>query len=52
LPDKDAPVELREALDWVRQALSGNPLAMADAKQLKKILRQKPTDLCKRQTQK
>jgi DNA-binding transcriptional ArsR family regulator len=52
LPGKDAPVEVREALDWVEQALADNPQVQSDAKQLKKIVRQDPTDLCKRQTQK
>ena len=52
LPGKDAPVAVREALDWVEQSLADNPHVLADAKQLKKIVRQDPTDLCKRQTQK
>ena len=52
LPGKDAPVEVREALDWVEQALADNPQVQSDAKQLKKIVRQDPTDLCKRQTHK
>jgi DNA-binding transcriptional ArsR family regulator len=52
LPGKDAPVAVREALDWVEQALAHNPQVLADNKQLKKIVRQNPADLCKRQTQK
>lgn len=52
LPGKDAPVAVREALDWVEQSLADNPHVLADSKQLKKIVRQDPTDLCKRQTQK
>lgn len=52
LPGQDAPVEVREALDWVEQSLADNPHVLADAKQLKKIVRQDPAALCKRQTQK
>ncbi|HSH14537.1 MAG TPA: metalloregulator ArsR/SmtB family transcription factor [Verrucomicrobiae bacterium] len=52
LPGKDAPVEVREALDWVEQALCDNPHVLADAKRIRKIVRQDPTALCKRQTQK
>ena len=51
-PDRDAPLVVREALDWVAQALADAPAARADARQLKKIVRQDPTLLCKRQTQK
>ncbi len=51
-PGQDAPVVVREALDWVAQALANNPAARADARQLKKIVQQDPTLLCKRQTQK
>jgi ArsR family transcriptional regulator, arsenate/arsenite/antimonite-responsive transcriptional repressor len=49
LPGKDAPVEVREALDWVEKALTDNPQVLGDDKQLKKILKQDPAKLCKRQ---
>ncbi len=52
LPGQDAPVEVRETLDWIEQSLADNPHVLADVKQLQKIVRQDPTDLCKRQTQK
>jgi DNA-binding transcriptional ArsR family regulator len=52
LPGKNAPVEVREALDWIEKALAGNPHVVEDDKKLKKILKQDPADLCKRQTQK
>lgn len=52
LPGKNAPVVVREALDWVEKGLADNPHVLADNQQLKKILKQDPADLCKRQTQK
>ena len=52
LPGKKAPVVLREALDWIEKALADNPRVLADSKQLKKVLKQDPADLCKRQTRK
>ena len=52
LPGKSAAVEVREALGWVEQSLGNNPQVLADGKNLKRILQQDPTVLCKRQTQK
>ena len=52
LPGTSAPVEVREALDWLNTSLRNSPQAAEDGKKLKRILRQDPTDLCKRQTQK
>jgi ArsR family transcriptional regulator len=52
LPGQTASVEVREALDWVEKSLAGNTHVLEDAKQLKKILKQDPTELCKRQCQK
>ncbi|MCW5553349.1 MAG: winged helix-turn-helix transcriptional regulator [Verrucomicrobiae bacterium] len=49
LPGKSAPVAVREAIDWVEQSLADDPQAVADAKLLKRILKQDPTELCKRQ---
>jgi hypothetical protein len=43
---------VREVLDWVEKALADQPHVIADSKQLKKILKQDPAALCKRQTQK
>jgi len=52
LPGKDAPVVLREALDWIEKALADNPRVLKDDKQLKRILKQDPAELCKRQCRK
>jgi DNA-binding transcriptional ArsR family regulator len=49
LPGKSAPVEVREALDWIIKSLANNRQAVQDRKQLKKILQQDPAELCKRQ---
>jgi DNA-binding transcriptional ArsR family regulator len=52
LPGKEAPVAVREALDWVEKSLASSPRVLDDNKLLKKILKQDPAALCKRQTQK
>jgi ArsR family transcriptional regulator, arsenate/arsenite/antimonite-responsive transcriptional repressor len=52
LPGKSAPVAVWEALDWIDKALSDNPQIVEDDKQLKKILKQDPAELCKRQCRK
>ncbi len=52
LPGKAASVAVRDALSWVENALGNSPQASEDRQRLKKILKQDPTDLCKRQTQK
>ena len=52
LPGKSASVEVREAIDWVEKALDDNPRVAADAQKLKKVRKQDPAVLCKRQTQK
>ena len=49
LPAKDAPVVVREALDWIKKALADNPHVLADNQRLKKVLKQDPAELCKRQ---
>lgn len=49
LPDKDASVAVREAVDWVKKSLGRAPVAREDARKLKQILTQDPTQLCKRQ---
>ena len=52
LPGRTAPVEVREAIDWVKKSLADNPHVLEDNKQLKKILKQDPAELCKRQCRK
>jgi DNA-binding transcriptional ArsR family regulator len=52
LPGKDAPVEVREAIDWVEKSLDGSPRATEDSQTLKKVLKQDPAVLCKKQIQK
>ena len=49
LPDKSAPVVVREALDWVKKSLGKSEAAVADAKQLRKILKMDVQDICRRQ---
>lgn len=49
LPEADAPVAVREALDWVHQSLARSPGAQADTKELKRILDLEPTVLCQKQ---
>lgn len=48
LPDKSAPVTVREALDWVFKSLAKTDAAAADAAKLKKILKIDPVELCRR----
>jgi DNA-binding transcriptional ArsR family regulator len=48
LPDKSAPVAVREALDWVLKSLAKTDDATADAVKLKKILKIDPVELCRR----
>ena len=52
LPGKNAPTEVREALDWVEKSLADQARAIEDQKALKRILKQDPAELCKRQCQK
>ena len=49
LPDKSAPVAVREALDWVHKSLAKTDEAAADAKQLKRILKTDLAVICRRQ---
>jgi ArsR family transcriptional regulator, arsenate/arsenite/antimonite-responsive transcriptional repressor len=51
-PGSGAPVEVREALDWIEKSLDQNPRMIADQESLKQILKQDPVELCKRQCQK
>src|ERR1022692_2524941 len=52
LPGEKAPVVVREAFDWIEKALANDPHILEDNKKLKKILKQDPAELCKRQCQK
>ena len=49
LPDKTAPVVVREALDWVHKSLAKTDEAADDAKKLKKILQTDLAVICRRQ---
>ena len=48
LPDKSAPVVVREALDWVHKSLAKTDEAAADGKRLAKILKMDLADICRR----
>ena len=52
LPGKDAPVAVREAIDWIEKSLADNPRVAEDKLVLKKILKQDPAELCRKQCQK
>jgi len=49
LPHKNAPVTAREAISWIEKSLADSPNVLEDNKRLEKILKQDPTELCKRQ---
>jgi len=49
LPDKSAPVVVREALDWAKKSLGKSSEAVADSKRLKKILKMNVQEICRRQ---
>ena len=49
LPDKSAPVPVREALDWVKKSLTKTREAVADAKKLNRVLRTDLAVICRRQ---
>ena len=52
LPGKNAPAAVREALDWIQKHQAKAPQILDDNKKLKKILKQDPAEICKRQCQK
>jgi DNA-binding transcriptional ArsR family regulator len=52
LPGKNAPGAVREALNWIEKSQARDPQILADKKQLAKILKQDPAELCKRQCKK
>jgi len=49
LPDRSAPVTVREALNWVRKSVARSDEAAADARKLKRILRIDRAVICRRQ---
>ena len=49
LPDKSAPVAVREALDWVHKSLAKTDETQADIKKLKEILKTDLAVICRRQ---
>lgn len=52
LPGPAAPVAVRQALEWLGNSLAENRRIADDTRQLKKLLKVDPTELCKRQCQK
>ena len=52
LPGKDAPVVVREAIDWVLKSLGGTPQAAEDRKKLKAVLKIDPKVICQLQLRK
>lgn len=50
LPGEEASVIVREALRWVETSLADDARAFEDRRHLESILKQNPTELCKRQT--
>ena len=52
LPGKDAPVVVREAVDWVLKSLGGTPQAAEDRKKLKAVLKIDPKVICQLQLRK
>jgi ArsR family transcriptional regulator len=51
LPDKAAPIAVREALTWVHKTLAKADETAADARKLKQILKTDPAAICRRQNQ-
>jgi ArsR family transcriptional regulator, arsenate/arsenite/antimonite-responsive transcriptional repressor len=49
LPDRAAPIAVREALDWVKKSLGKSEQAVADAKKLIQVLKTDLTVICRRQ---
>ena len=49
LPGTEAPAAVRGAIAWVEGALAASPRIAEDRRQLKKLLKVDPTELCKRQ---
>jgi ArsR family transcriptional regulator, arsenate/arsenite/antimonite-responsive transcriptional repressor len=52
LPGKEAPRAVRAAIDWIEKSLADEPRVARDNLALKKILKQDPAELCRKQCQK
>jgi len=52
LPGREAPAAVRHAIEWVEKSLVDNPQVAEDRLALKKILKQDPAELCRKQCQK
>jgi ArsR family transcriptional regulator, arsenate/arsenite/antimonite-responsive transcriptional repressor len=46
---RDAPEAAREAVRWLERALAEDPHVRQDAQRLKQVLKQDPSELCKKQ---
>ncbi|MCL5096976.1 MAG: metalloregulator ArsR/SmtB family transcription factor [Candidatus Omnitrophica bacterium] len=49
LPGKEASPVIKEALEWVQRSLAEDQHAAEDARNLEKILKLDPTDVCRKQ---
>ncbi|HZR19187.1 MAG TPA: metalloregulator ArsR/SmtB family transcription factor [Verrucomicrobiae bacterium] len=49
LADGEAPAVVKKAIDWICKAAADQPRVQKDTKQLKKIMRMNPSEICKRQ---
>ena len=49
LPGEDAPRTVQAALEWVSSSLVGDRQVVEDAEELKLILAQDPSELCRKQ---
>ena len=49
LPEKSAPVAVRESLDWVHKSLGKSEQSLADTKKLQRILKTSLATICRRQ---
>ena len=49
LPDKSAPVAVRQALDWLKKSLAKTNEAVADAKKLARVVKTDLAEICRRQ---
>jgi ArsR family transcriptional regulator len=49
LPDRDAPKAVKDAVAWVRRYLAEAPQIVRDKKELQRILRMDPEEICKGQ---
>ncbi len=52
LPDKQASATVQGALDWANKAIAAEVKILGDTNQLKQILKEHPSEICKRQCKK